>query len=58
MLILENDHFNYSNLNVKLAKKTLILYKKRNYFLRSESLQEIRIIVSFLLISSRVQMRA
>jgi len=48
MLILENYHFNYSNLNVKLTKN-VILYENRSNFLRSERLQEIRIKVSFML---------
>ncbi len=42
----------------KINQKTVILYENRSNFLRSERLQEIRITVGFLLILSRVQMRA
>jgi hypothetical protein len=42
----------------KIKQKTVILYENRSNFLRSERLQKIRIKVSFLLIFSRVQMRA
>jgi hypothetical protein len=42
----------------KIKQKTVILYENRSNFLRSERLQKNRIIVSFLLIFSRVQIRA
>jgi hypothetical protein len=38
MLNLENNHFNYSNLNVKINQKTVILNENRSNFLRSERL--------------------
>jgi hypothetical protein len=47
MVILENGHFSYSNLNVKLTKNCNLV-RKHNNFLRSERLQEIRIIVIFI----------
>jgi hypothetical protein len=40
----------------KIKQKTVILYENRSNFLRSERLQKIRIIVSFLLIFSRVKL--
>jgi hypothetical protein len=42
----------------KIKQKSVILYENRSNFLRSERLQEICIIVIFLLILFRVQMRA
>jgi len=54
MFILENNHFNFK------CEIIQILYENRSHFIRSERLQEIRIMdmVSFLLIFSRLQMRA
>ncbi len=41
----------------KIKQKTLLLYENSSNFLRSERLQKNHIIVSFMLIFSRVQMR-